>query len=112
VAPLILDGNPQVEPVQRDPGVGADRQPIAGLGDGRRSRAVVQPPEVIVRIGERRAARESPFVGRDRAGWGLANTPSIPSKETGDRTARPSRFLLGLGVGWCPGDENVEYNSG
>src|SRR5271157_3534445 len=28
---------------------------------------------------------------------GLASRPPIPSKETGDRTARPTRFLLGLG---------------
>jgi hypothetical protein len=27
----------------------------------------------------------------------LVTTPPIPSKETGDRQARPSRFLLGFG---------------
>jgi hypothetical protein len=27
----------------------------------------------------------------------LATTPQIPSKETGDRQTRPSRFLLGFG---------------
>ena len=68
VATLILDGNPQVEPVQRDAGLSADRQAIAALGQRRRTRVVVQPPEVVMGIAEHRTAGEGAFVRCDRPG--------------------------------------------
>ncbi|HSR99818.1 MAG TPA: hypothetical protein VLM79_22345 [Kofleriaceae bacterium] len=35
VTPLIFDGYTEVEPVERDGGIGADGEPIARLGRGR-----------------------------------------------------------------------------
>ena len=41
----------------------------------------------------------------------LANTPPIPSKETGDRKTRPARFLLGFGgqEKLIPGGRHAQY---
>jgi len=94
----ILDGDSEVEQVQRDAWVGADREPVAALGSCHRAGVMQQPAEVVVGIGQAWTAGQRALVGGDRA-FRIAGFQSaacvVPAGRTG---AAPEAAA-------CPGAE-------
>ena len=64
--PLILEHDAEIEPVERDLAVQAQREPVVALGPGQLAAVVQDAADVVVRVGQVGTARERPAVGIER----------------------------------------------